>query len=142
MLSRTQSKLVALDADRNSLMEVARLARSWYEVLPTSDPVQAKKWLTEKTDIAVFVTDHAIQQCGDNSILEYVRLELPDIRRVVLTSYSDLSLLIQGLHDGAIQKLVQKPIDRNELTAAIAPFAAQAGAGGMIMPARPISKAG
>jgi DNA-binding NtrC family response regulator len=142
MLPRTQSKLVALDSNRTTLMEVVKIARSWYEVLSTTDPLQAKVWLKEQTDIAVFVTDHATQQCDGKSILEYARAEFSDIRRVVLTSYSDLSLLIQGLHNGAIQKLVQKPIDRNELMAAIVPFAAQAGGGGMMMLTRPIYKAG
>jgi len=140
MVHRIPSKLIALDTNRPALMEIARIARPWYEVLSTVDPRQAMAWLSEHADIRVFVTDHATQQFEGKSLLEYVRTQFPEIRRIVLTSYSDLSLLIPGLHNGVIQKLVQKPIDRNELLAAIAPF--EALAGGLVLPARPISKAG
>ncbi len=36
-----------------------------------------------------------------------------------MTSYADLSVVVEGLHDGSIQKLVQKPIDTQEFLAAI-----------------------
>ena len=133
-------KLIALDSDRPALMEVARIARSWYDVLSTVDARQAKSWLDDYSDVAVFITDHAAQQFGKISLLEHARLKFPQVTRVVITSYSDLSTLIQGLHAGTIQKLVQKPIDRNELAAAIVPFEAHAHAA--VMQARPISKAG
>jgi DNA-binding NtrC family response regulator len=137
MVHQTQRKLIALDTDRAALIEIVRIARSWYEVLSTCDPRRAKSWFTEFSDIAVFVTDHASQLFEGENILEYARTRFPDVRRVVLTSYADLSQLIHGLHNGAIQKLVQKPINRNELTAAIVPYEAQAA--GFTMP---ISKAG
>jgi DNA-binding NtrC family response regulator len=137
MVHQTQRKLIALDTDRAALVEVMRIARSWYEVLSTCDPRRAKSWLSEFTDIAVFVTDHASQHFEGENILEYARTRFPDVRRIVLTSYGDLSQLIHGLHNGAIQKLVQKPINRSELTAAIVPYEAQAAGFAM-----PISKAG
>ena|SRR5580658_6821125 len=141
MIQRTRRKLIVLETDRPALMEVMGVARSWYEVLSTGDPRQAKAWLSENTDeIAVFVTDHAAQQFEGKSLLEHIRTQLPDVRRVVLTAYSDLSMLIQGLHNGAIQKLVQKPIDRNELAAAIVPIEVQVA--GLSLPNRPITKAG
>jgi len=119
---RSRRKLIVLETDRPALSEVLAIARSWYDVLSTGEPRQAKAWLNAHTDIAVFVTDHSSQLFEGKSLLEQVKTQLPDVRRVVLTSYSDLSTLIEGLHNGAIQKLVQKPIDRNELSAAIIPI--------------------
>jgi len=140
MVHRTQSKLIALDANRQALAEVARIARPWYDVLSTGNPRQAKTWLNEQTDIAVFVTDLETQKFEGTSLLEDVQTQFPGVRRIVLTSYSDLGLLIQGLHNGAIQKLVEKPIDGTELMAAIVPFEAQAGV--LWMPTRLVSDAG
>jgi len=54
------------------------------------------------------------------------RAGYPDVRRIVMTSYLELGRIIQGLHNGTIQKLVQKPIDPVELQRAILPFEAQA----------------
>ena len=140
MVQSIRRKLIVLDADQPVRTEVERIARSWYDVLSTAEPRQAKAWLTAHADIAVFVTDHTAQQFEGKSLLEQTKTEFPDIRRVVLTSYSDLSMLVHGLHNGAIQKLVQKPIDRNELAGAIVPI--EAVVNGMALANRPIAKAG
>src|SRR5580692_9611758 len=125
MTPRSRRKLIVLETDRPALSEVLAIARSWYDVLATSEPRQAKAWLgTYADEIAVFITDHSSQFFEGKSLLEQVKTQLPDVRRIVLTSYSDLSMLIEGLHNGAIQKLVQKPINRNELAAAIVPIEA------------------
>jgi DNA-binding NtrC family response regulator len=137
---RSRRKLIVLETDRPALSEVLAIARSWYDVLSTSEPRQAKAWLSAHADIAVFVTDHSAQIFEGKSLLEQVKTQLPDVRRVVLTSYSDLSTLIEGLHNGAIQKLVQKPIDRNELAAAIAPIEALVAA--TPLSNRPVAKVG
>jgi thioredoxin reductase (NADPH) len=141
MTPRSRRKLIVLETDRPALSEVTAVARSWYDVLSTAEPRQAKAWLSANTDdIAVFITDHSAQFYEGKSLLEQVKTQFPEVRRVVLTSYSDLSTLIEGLHNGAIQKLVQKPIDRNELAAAIVPI--EAVVSGMALANRPIAKAG
>jgi DNA-binding NtrC family response regulator len=137
---RSRRKLIVLETDRPALSEVLAIARSWYDVFPTSEPRQAEAWLKAHPDIAVFVTDHSAQFIEGKSLLEQVKTHLPDVRRVVLTSYSDLGTLIQGLHNGAIQKLVQKPIDRNELAAAIVPTEALVAAAALSN--RPTAKVG
>jgi DNA-binding NtrC family response regulator len=100
----------------------------WYEVLATSDPRRALGWLQHEVTISVFVTEHVDQAFDGMSLLEIIRTQDPEIQRIVLTTYSDLARLIDGLHSGAIQKLVKKPINRHEFLTAIAPSAARAAA--------------
>lgn len=125
-LPHQKNKLVVLDGDRQTLHSVCETARVWYEVLPASDPRKALGWLQSDPDVSVFVTEHIDQSFDGMSLLEKVRTLHPGIRRIVMTTYTDLGRLIEGLHSGAIQKLVQKPIDRNEFLSAIAPGEVQA----------------
>lgn len=124
--SKIKKKLIVLDGDRKSLHDICSMARLWYEVLPAADPRTALGWLQTDPNVSVFVTEHVDQSFDGMSLLEKVRTMHPTVRRILMTTYSDLARLVEGLHNGAIQKLVQKPIDRNEFMAAIAPSETQA----------------
>ena len=54
-------------------------------------------------------------------MLETAQRHAPDARRVLLTTYHDLASIVDGLHSGAIEKLVQKPFTVGELLSAILP---------------------
>jgi DNA-binding NtrC family response regulator len=121
-------KLVVLDADRRTLHDVCEAAKAWYEVLPTHDVRQAMLWLQNAGDVSVFVTEQVDAHFEGSSLLEKVRTLYPDVRRIVMTNFSDLGRIVQGLHSGSIQKVVQKPIDRQEFLMAIAPTEVHAAA--------------
>jgi len=121
-------KMVVLDGDRKTLHDVSTVARVWYDVLPASDPRKALAWLRNEPGVSIFVTEHVDQSFDGMSLLEKVRTMHPGIQRVVMTTYSDLARLVVGLHSGAIQRLVQKPIDRIEFLTAVAPTEAHAAA--------------
>ena len=119
--SGDKRKLVVLDADRRTLHDVCDVAKLWYDVMPTHDVRTAMAWLQNDPDVSVFVTEQVDHAFEGSSLLEKVRTLHPKVRRIVLTNYSDLSRIIEGLHNGAIERLVRKPIDRQEFLAAIAP---------------------
>jgi DNA-binding NtrC family response regulator len=125
-LMGNKRKMVVLDGDRTTLHDVCAVAKVWYDVLPASDPRKALAWLRNEPGVSIFVTEHVDQSFDGMSLLEKVRTMHPDIQRIVMTTYSDLARLIVGLHSGAIQKLVQKPIDRVEFLTAVAPTEAHA----------------
>ncbi len=119
--SSHRKKLVSLDIDRGVLAQIAKLAANWFDVLGTVDVRQAQHWLEQHDDVAVFVTDHATQRASGCDLLKLAQSQFPEVRRIVMTSFAELSVIVEGLHTGAIQKLIQKPIDRQEFLAAIAP---------------------
>ncbi len=125
-----RKKLLVLDFDSKTLLDVTALAKQWYDVLTTREPEMALSWLSDQTSISVLVTENITGTFKGLNFLDRVRVVSPDTRRVVATAFTDLAMLVEGLHSGAIQKLVQKPILRNELLAAIAPEALTSGAGG------------
>jgi DNA-binding NtrC family response regulator len=130
MTSQMKPKLLAIDTNRKTLLEISQTAAQWYEVVTTNDPKYALTLLNAKADFAVLICEHITGNFEGVSFLDCVRNCSPDTRRVVLSSYGDLSPLIHGLHTGAIQKLIQKPIVKSELLAAIVPSDVQAATAG------------
>jgi hypothetical protein len=51
--------------------------------------------------------------------LESVRRNCPKARRILISDYCDLAIIVQGLHTGAVERIVYRPIHAPELLAAI-----------------------
>jgi CheY-like chemotaxis protein len=112
-------KLIALDNDLSVLRQIAELANPLFETVRVRDAVRALALCNEDPDVRVIVSEH-VMHTDETSLLDLVRMRHAHIRRVMLTTYADLSAIVTGLHTGAIQALVRKPINPPELLAAIA----------------------
>lgn len=119
------AKLLALDEDDSTLGQIARVASGYYSVMQLKSPSRALGLLEADSSIEVFVTEHVMRFGNGVELLETVRTMRPEVRRVMLTNYSDLAGIVLGLHSGAIQQLVQKPAGDLELLHAISPVVAQ-----------------
>jgi DNA-binding NtrC family response regulator len=121
-----QSKhaLIALDGDEAVLRAVAQAAAPYYQALVTRDPRRFLAWVENSPDVAVVVTEHVLQTSSGVALLQSARTMRPDARRVLLTTYHDLASIVDGLHSGAIEHMVQKPFTAGELLKAILPAGA------------------
>ncbi|MCW3005268.1 MAG: hypothetical protein JWQ20_4566 [Conexibacter sp.] len=118
--------LIALDGDDAVLRTIAQVAAPYYLVLATRDPRKLLGWLEHYADVAAVVTEHVLQTASGVSLLQSVRTMRPAARRVLLTPYHDLASIVDGLHSGAIERLVAKPFTHAELLTAILPEGAPA----------------
>jgi response regulator RpfG family c-di-GMP phosphodiesterase len=118
----SRRKCIVIYDDRKTLQPVRETARHWYDVLDTQEPEHAIQLLEAHPDVSIFITHSGAGEFDCIGLLEQVRAGYPDVRRIVMTSYQELARIVQGLHSGTIQKLVQKPIDTVELQQAILPF--------------------
>jgi ActR/RegA family two-component response regulator len=119
------AKLLALDEDEATLAQVSRVVSGHFSVVQLKSPSRAVGLLEADPMIEVFITEHVMRFGNGVELLETCRTMRPDVRRVMLTNYSDLAGILLGLHSGAIQHLVQKPASDHELLHAIAPALAQ-----------------
>lgn len=127
MTQPIRRKLITWNSDRATLQEINAVANQWYDVVGTNDNRQLQEWLNQCAANSMLLVDHS-QKKESAAVLEQVREQFPKVVRIAMTCYADVSLIIRGLHNGTIQKVIQKPIDRNELLAAIVPFEHQAAA--------------
>jgi DNA-binding NtrC family response regulator len=117
--------ILALDDDLDMLSQIARAVAGHYRVISHSNPTRAIAVLETEPAISIFVTEQVMRFGNGLDLLEAARSMKPNVRRVMITNYSDLASIIPGLHSGTIEALAQKPATDNELLAAIAPHLLQ-----------------
>jgi ActR/RegA family two-component response regulator len=120
MTIKNKPKLIVLHHDAATARQIAQMAAPAFDALTTGDLKQAMAWLAADRAVAVLVTESTANAGGGLSVLEAARAQRPDVRRVLLTNYSNLAVIVQGLHSGAITRLVTEPLRRAEFLAAIA----------------------
>ena len=122
---RHPPKLIALDSDEKTQAQIARLFGGHFLVIQLRNPLRAMALIEMDRDVRAIITEQVMRTATGVDLLESVRTMRPEIRRVMLTGYSDLAAIVMGLHSGAIQSLVQKPAGDLELLTAVCPEVAQ-----------------
>jgi DNA-binding NtrC family response regulator len=114
-------KLIAVDDDPEALANLTSIMETHYTVLATSNSQRAIAWLEKDPAVSVIIVDQVLKTGLGLDVLESARALRPDVRRVLITRYTDLANLVKGLHSGAINRMVSKPLVRGELASILAP---------------------
>src|SRR5438046_196169 len=117
----TNQKLLIISGDVSTRRQIADLAEQWFTIHSTPDAQQALSFVASDASVAVVVADHSSGRTSGVAILERVRTIRDDVRRVLIAETDDFASLIVGLHSGAIEQLVHKPINSQALFQAIQP---------------------
>ena len=118
-------KIILLDADDTLSRQVSHVFGSSFVVVQLRNPRTAIAMLTLEPDICAIITEQVMRGADGVALLESIRTMRPAVRRILVTQYSDLAAIADGLHNGAIQSLVQKPATDAELLTAVFPEMAQ-----------------
>jgi len=107
--------IVCLDDEPQILSALRRLLRNEpYEFLATDRPDVALAWVVERR-AEIVIADQRMPGISGLEVLETVRLCSPETVRVMLTAQSDLTEVLQVRGIDAIERLVRKPWDGEEL---------------------------
>ena len=121
-LSEMQSKrpkLLVLCTDLASIRAITDATSRHFELIWLRDLNGLKVSIGHEPVPTVVLIDNATPQVSPIDALESVRRTCPTARRILITDYCDLAIIVQGLHTGAIQQIVYKPIHAPELLGAI-----------------------
>jgi DNA-binding NarL/FixJ family response regulator len=106
--------VILVDDDLGVLAALKRLLRDEpFEVLATSNPLEALGWLTRR-DVRAILVDERMPEMTGSELLGWVRARFPDMPSVILTGYADTALVIEENHL-RIERLVMKPWDDENL---------------------------
>ena len=114
MVSKSQS-IVAVDDDVRTLDRIRMILDSTHVVLATADPDRAMIWLRDNTTVTAVVAAQNLRRGNGADLLRAAQKLRPVARRILIACYSDLALFLDGLHSGAIQRTISRPIDAAEL---------------------------
>jgi ActR/RegA family two-component response regulator len=117
--AKPKSKLILLESDATTAARFTRVASRLYDVVLERDARQAVSLAISDPLVKVFVAGSCGKPQLAVAILEQVRSARADVLRVSLTEPAELGMVIEGLHTGVIERTIQKPIQGDEIVAAI-----------------------
>jgi len=92
--------------------------RNDFNILLTESPKEALEIL-EKNEIQVLVSDQRMPEMIGTELLEIVADRHPDIRRFLLTAYTDTETVIEAVNVGRVHGYIRKPFNAEEVKASI-----------------------
>lgn len=106
--------VLIVDDERPNVDLFVRVFDEDFAILTASSGAEALTVL-ETNAIAVIVSDHRMPGMTGVDLLAEAGTRWPDVRRVLLTAYSDRGLLLDAIRRGHVHEYVVKPWDADDL---------------------------
>lgn len=111
-------KVLFVDDDESNLVVCEAMFGEKFDVLTASSGAEALA-LMRRHEVAVVVSDQRMPLMTGVELLELVRREFPDARRVLVTAYTDSHAAIDAINRGRVRRYLKKPWEPSELEAEI-----------------------
>lgn len=89
-----------------------------YSLILTEDPMKVLKILEEE-DVQVMISDQRMPGMSGTELLEIVAEKYPDIRRFLLTAFTDTETVIEAVNVGRVHGYIKKPMEADKIRASI-----------------------
>lgn len=115
-----QDKPVVLYVDDSNvnLILFKETFKNDYELILTEAPEEALKILEER-EVQVVVSDQRMPNMSGTELLEIVSEKYPNIRRYLLTAFTDAETVIEAVNVGRVHGYIKKPLKSDEVRASI-----------------------
>ena len=114
----TRANVLYVDDLQTNLILFQATFEKDYKIFLAESPQKALEILREQ-DIQVLVTDQRMPDMTGTELLELVAEEFPEIRRFLLTAYTDFETVVEAVNRGHIHGYINKPIQADEVKASI-----------------------
>ncbi len=115
--------LLLVDDEILNLTTLASLLEDEYRVITASSGQEALRLLDDPTvaaSVQVIVSDQRMPGMTGIELLSQTRLRWPQIKRLLLTGYTDIDAIINAINDAAVYKYIRKPVESHELMLTLA----------------------
>ncbi len=110
------SKVLVVDDEENVAKSVRRmLEANGFSVITAQDGKNALDIMRGDSDISVIVSDQRMPKMTGSELFSQLSTEHPDIKRILLTGYTDLDSIREAVNKGNIFRFLLKPWDDEEL---------------------------
>lgn len=118
-VSEQRAIVLYVDDDRANLLAFRAMAEPQYEVVTARSGEDALKLLGQLREVAVLIADQRMPGMSGIDLCERVRAGHPDIVRMLVTAYSDLTAAIAAINRGHVSRYLHKPWNADELMATL-----------------------
>ncbi len=106
--------LLYVDDEATNLRVFKSNFRKYFNVFTTTNPVDAIDILHEN-DIQVIVTDQRMPEMTGTELLERILPDHPDLIKIILTGFTDIEAIKDGINRCGIYKYITKPWNFEEM---------------------------
>lgn len=107
-------KILIVDDEENNLMLLYRTLRGKYDIVKTTSPLDAIE-LMKTQKFHLILSDHKMPEMDGVELLQYVYENYPETIRILVTAYSDISILIGSINQAKIYRYIKKPFNPAEV---------------------------
>ena len=111
---KAKYKILIVDDEEDNLSLLYRTLRRKYDVTKCLSPLEAIEKLKEN-EYELVISDHKMPEMNGVELLKYVYDNYPSTMRILLTAFSEVSLLIDAINYANIYRYIKKPFDPDEL---------------------------
>ncbi|KKK92051.1 hypothetical protein LCGC14_2706810 [marine sediment metagenome] len=112
------SKSQAQSKPLTSVNDIWVLIKEDYNIILAESAAAALDILKEQ-EIQVLLTDQQMPEMTGTGLLEIVAVEYPDIRRFLLSAFTDFDTVVEAVNKGNIHGYINKPMHAEEITLSI-----------------------
>lgn len=112
------AQILYVDDEIHNLNSFKASFRRDYSIFTAISAQQGRKIL-EENDISVVITDQRMPETTGIEFLESIIGLYPDVIRILLTGYADITAVIDAINRGSVYKYIQKPWNDEELRTTI-----------------------
>ncbi len=106
--------ILYIDDEESNLISFKYQFTEYYNVLTALSASKAFDILV-KTDVEVIIADQRMPNMTGTEFFENIQNKYPDPARMILTGYSDIKAVIDGINKGKIYYYLQKPWKEDEI---------------------------
>lgn len=107
-------RVLLVDDEEDNLALLYRTLRQDFYILKTTSPLEGLKIL-EENPVDLIISDHKMDEMDGVEFLKKSYDKYPECVRLLVTAYSDSSILINAINYGKIYRYIKKPWDPAEL---------------------------
>lgn len=107
-------RVLLVDDEEDNLALLYRTLRQDFSILKTTSPLEALNILDENK-IDIIISDHKMDEMDGVEFLRRTYEKYPECTRLLVTAYSDSSILINAINYAKIYRYIRKPWDPAEL---------------------------
>jgi response regulator RpfG family c-di-GMP phosphodiesterase len=111
-----QATLLFVDDEANILSSLKRLFRPLGYRIFTAESGKEGLEIMEQEKVELVISDMRMPEMSGAQFLEQVRAKWPDVVRILLTGYADITSTIDAINKGQIYRYISKPWEDNDIT--------------------------
>lgn len=113
--SNRRTTILCVDDEPSILSALRRLFRAHGFHVLAAESGQAGLTLLESESVDLVISDMRMPEMDGVVFLEHVRQRWPDILRLLLTGYADITSIMGAINRGEIYRYIAKPWDDNDI---------------------------